>query len=417
MREKNFWLYTAGMFISFIGSSVQDIALPLFILDLTESGRAMGTFMIISAVPRLMLYPVAGVIGDRVNRKVIMVSMDFGRGFIILILAALAARHVLTIPVLFGVQVLVSTMNALFGPATIAMLPDIVKEEDLMRANSIVESLSSFSFIVGPILGGIIYGLGGVKAAFLVNGVSFLGSGIAELFIQYQQKTQKLENVKEVITDLREGITFIWNYKGLLILLAVGLAINFLVGPIFAVLIPYVMRVVINFSSEQYGMLQTSFMAGVLIGNLIIGSVLAHTKVEKLLTRGFIAHTGIMAVFVAVISPKFMETLGYASWALFFGVFCTFIFMGMFSAFINTPINVGLQRLAPTEFRARVFSVSGMIIQGIVPIGYGIMGVLLDAAPAHVIALLVVLLETLVVLLFIFKYVKEVSREFEYENQ
>jgi len=169
-NRKNFWLYTTGLFISFIGSGVQDIALPLFILDVTGSGTAMGTFMIISTIPRFILYPLAGVVGDRVNRKQIMVWMDFGRGSIILLLAVLAARNVLTIPILFAAQFFVSIMNALFGPATLAMLPDIVKGEDLMRANSIVEAVSNFSYIVGPVLGGVIYGLGGIRVAFLVNG-------------------------------------------------------------------------------------------------------------------------------------------------------------------------------------------------------------------------------------------------------
>ena len=411
--KKNFWLYTTGMVISFIGSGVQDIALPLFILDLTGSGTVMGTFMIVTVVPRLLLYPVAGVIGDRVNRKWIMVFMDFGRGIVIVVLAALAARTLLSISVLFAAQIAVSLMSTLFGPATIAMLPDIVKEEDLMRANSITESVSSFSYIVGPILGGVIYGLGGITLAFLVNGVSFFGSGVAELFIEYHQKTKQFEKVTEVITDLKEGVTFIKIHKGLLLLLVTGLAINVLVGPVLMVLIPYVLRVIIKFSSEQYGMLQTAFMGGALLGNIIIGSVLAKTRVEPLLTRGFIVQVLVMGVFVVFISPHAIESLGYASWVLFFAIFCTFIFLGMSSALVNTPINVGLQKLAPTEYRARVFSVSGVIIQGVVPIGYGIMGILLDVFPAHLIAATMVIFEFIVVLLFIFKYVKVVSSEFE----
>lgn len=411
--KKNFWLYTTGMVISFIGSGVQDIALPLFILDVTGSGTVMGTFMIVTVVPRLLLYPVAGVIGDRVNRKWIMVLMDFGRGIVIIILAALAARTLLSIPVLFAAQIAVSLMSTLFGPATIAMLPDIVKEEDLMRANSITESVSNFSYIVGPILGGVIYGLGGITLAFIVNGVSFFGSGVAELFIEYSQKTKKFEKVTEVITDLKEGVTFIRVHKGLLLLLVTGLAINVLVGPVLMVLIPYVLRVIIKFSSEQYGILQTAFMAGALLGNIIIGSVLAKTKVEPLLTRGFIAQVLVMGVFVVLISPHVIESLQYASWILFSAIFCTFICLGTASAFVNTPINVGFQKLAPTEYRARVFSVSGVIIQGVVPIGYGVMGILLDIFPVHLIAATMVALEFIVVFLFIFKYVKVVSSEFE----
>ena len=150
---KNFLLYVTGRLVSLIGTGVQDVALPLFILDLTGSRAMMGTFMIISMVPRLILYPIAGVFGDRVNRKWIMVWMDFGRGAVILILALLATKNLITIPVLFAAQFLVSIMNALFGPATMAMLPDIVEEEELTRGNSIVGSVNSLSMIIGPALG------------------------------------------------------------------------------------------------------------------------------------------------------------------------------------------------------------------------------------------------------------------------
>lgn len=110
--------------------------------------------------------------------------MDFGRGAVIILLALLASKNLITIPILFGTQFVVSIMNALFGPATSAMLPDIVEKEELMRANSILMSLNSTAYIVGPALGGIIYGMGGIMIAFLINGVSFIASGVSELFIR-----------------------------------------------------------------------------------------------------------------------------------------------------------------------------------------------------------------------------------------
>jgi len=105
MRDnRNFWLFAMGRFVSLVGSGVQDVALPLFILDLTGSGTIMGTFMIISMLPRLLLYPIAGILGNRINRKWIMVWMDFGRGVVIILLALLASKNLITIPILFGTQ-------------------------------------------------------------------------------------------------------------------------------------------------------------------------------------------------------------------------------------------------------------------------------------------------------------------------
>ena len=414
--KKNFWLYAAGRFVSVIGTGVQDVAVPLFILQLTGSGTIMGTFMIVTVAPRLVLVPLAGVIGDRVNRKWIMVWTDFGRGGVILVLAFLAAQDMVTIPVLFVAQLVVSLMNALFGPATGAMLPDIVEEKFLLRANSILGSINSFSYIVGPVLGGVIYGLGGIQVAFLINGVSFVASGVSELFITYVQKTRKFGKVQEVFQDLKEGIYFVRTHRGLLIILLFALLLNFLANPLFSVFFPYVMIVVVQFSAEQYGILQASFLTGLLIGNILIAALLAKAKVETMFIRGLLVQTVVMFVFVGLVFPSVVEALGSASWTFFSVLFCTLAVMGVFNAFVNTPLTVEIQKLAPTEFRARVFSVLEVTTQGIVPIGFGIMGILLDVAPAHFVAAMVMVIESLIVLVFVFKYSKDVFKDLAHGN-
>ncbi|RLF86916.1 MFS transporter [Thermococci archaeon] len=414
MRDnRNFWLYAIGRFVSLVGSGVQDVALPLFILDLTGSGTIMGTFMIISMLPRLILYPIAGVVGDKINRKWIMVWMDFGRGVVILLLALLASRNLITIPLLFGMQFVVSIMNALFGPATSAMLPDIVDKEELMKANSILMSLNSTAYIVGPALGGIIYGAGGIMAAFLINGVSFIASGISELFIKYEQKVEKIKNVGEVFDSLKGGLNYIRVQRGILILMGFALVVNFFAAPIFAVLYPYVMRIVIKFTAEQYGLLETSFMGGILLGNILIGALFAKKKAESLLIKGLIFETILLLAFALLMFPQSIAFLLGPSWRMFGAIALVSILMGISNAFVNTPLNVEFQQLVPTEYRARVFSVLEVMSQGIVPIGYGLVGILLDKIPAHVIALALAVLILISVLLFVTKYSKAVFMEFE----
>lgn len=410
---KNFWLYATGRLVSLIGTGIQDVAVPLFILDLTGSGTAMGTFMIITMAPRLVLVPFAGVLGDRVNRKFIMVSMDLGRGILILVLAFLALNNMVTIPVLFAAQFGMSLMNALFGPATMAMLPDLVEEKDLTRANSTIQGINSTSMIVGPALGGIIYGFGGIYLAFLANGISFIASGVSELFIVYHQETKNMGKIKEVVHDLKEGFSFVRTQHGLLILLLFALVLNFLVGPVFAVVLPYVLRVEIQFSAEQFGILQTSFMSGILLGNIILATVLAKARVKIMFTRGLLLQSVVMLLFAVLIFPQIVAVLGYASWTMFWVLVFTFVPMGVLNAFVNTPLMVEIQKLTPTEFRARVFSVMEVATQGVVPIGYGIMGVLLDVAPTHMVTLGVMVIEFLVIVLFVVKYSQEVFENFE----
>jgi hypothetical protein len=417
MKDRNFWLYAMGRFVTVLGMGLTNVAAPLFILDFTGSGTVMGTFIIVAMMPALVLYPVAGVVGDRVNRKSIMVSMDFGRGAVSLSLAVLAAGGYLTIPLFLLLVFTAGVMGTFFGPATAAMLPDIVKEEDLTRANSIMRSLYNISYIVGPTLGGIIYALGGIQLAFFFTGLSLTGSAVSEIFIQYHQETRKFEKMREVVTDLKEGISFIKIHRGVLTFLIFALVTNFFLSPIGSILVPYVLRVVIEFSAEQFGMLQTSFVVGTLAGNIIIGTVLARAKIDVLLKRGLISGQIFNLVFGVLILPQVIGSLGDASWISFSAIFVIFVFRGFSIAFVNTPISVGLQKLVPTEYRARVFSVMELITMGIMPIGVGVVGILLDMAPAHLIAFGMFLANFFVVLVFVFRYLGDVAKEFEHKEQ
>jgi len=408
-QNRNFWLYALGRLVSLVGTGIQDVAIPLFILDLTGSGTIMGSFMIVTMVPRLVLYPLGGVVGDRVSRKWIMVWTDYGRGLVILLLAILAYRGDLTVSGLFIAQFTVSLMSALFGPATEAMLPDIVEDDELTRATSTMGGINGVSMIVGPALGGVIYGLGGIELAFLLNGVSFIASGFSEMFISYHQVTRRFESARAVISDLREGFGFVRNTRAIMVLIAFALLVNAFSHPLFAVGIPYILRVVIGFSPREFGIVQASFMGGLVLGNIIIATFLAKRNVQDMLNRGLLAAMVMMFVTVALFFPISLETLGYASLTMLVALVVTFLLTGIFEAFINTPINVEMQRLAPTEYRARVFAVLGVGTQGVVPIGFGVMGLALDIFPAHLIALGVTVASATIVVVFVVKYSKIVS--------
>jgi hypothetical protein len=128
-----------------------------------------------------------------------------------------------------------------------------------------------------------------------------------------------------------------------------------------------------------------------------------------MLNRGLLAAMVMMFVTVALFFPISLETLGYASLTMLVALVVTFLLTGIFEAFINTPINVEMQRLAPTEYRARVFAVLGVGTQGVVPIGFGVMGLALDIFPAHLIALGVTVASATIVVVFVVKYSKIVS--------
>ncbi|MDV3103691.1 MFS transporter [Thermococcus waiotapuensis] len=371
--NRNFWLFEVGRFVSQLGWAVQDVALPLYVLDQTKSGSIMSLFIIAEILPRALLSPIAGVIGDRYNRKNLMVWLDIARG---VLLFAVIAFDLLSIGELLVVQVATSIMGTFFGAATEAMYPDLVKEEELTIANSLLQSFDVIARIVGPALGGIIYAFGGVKLAILINAVSFFGSGLFEVLIHYEWTSRKIESPGEVIGDIKEGIAFLRSSKYLAVILSYALFINFLFNPVFAVALPYVYRVELAFSSQWFGFLQTAFMAGMLLGNVAIMARLG-SRAESMLFRALFVQLGTVLMLAILISPL-LSMSAFTLFVIFMGLNAV---DGFFNALVNVPIVTKLQRAIPSELRGRIFSVFDLTMGMTIPLSMALVGSALDYVP------------------------------------
>jgi MFS family permease len=402
MTNKNFLFYSLGRLISIIGSGIQQIAIPLYILDLTGSGTVMGTFVLVTNLPRLFVGPFSGVLGDRFNRKAIMISMDLARGGVILLLAFLAKTNALTITYLLMAQFVISAFDITFDPATQAMIGDIVHEENLTKANSIIQGINSFSYIVGPALGGILYGVFGIEFVFMLNGVSFVLSGISEYFIHYRQTTEKRKiDLKSTLADIKDGLRYVASTKGLLILIVFIMFSNFIVTALFSVVFPFYIREIVGFSGEQFGFLQTAWVAGILIGNILLGAYFHKRNAAKLFKTGILAQSFINLIFSMTTFPIAVHILGGHSWLYFWIIITLFGTIGIFNAFVNTPIYAWFQKTVPTQYRSRVFSVVAILAQLITPLGAFLFGIGLDHFEAHYLILAGNILNLIVILIFL----------------
>lgn len=401
---RNFWLYAIGRLVSLIGSGVQSLAIPLYILDLTGSGTIMGTFMVITMLPRILFGPIAGVLGDRFNRKMIMIYMDFARGAAILAMAVLAGANSLTITVLFIFQLLISTFDISFDPATAAMLPDIIDSDKLLRGNSILGAINSLSYIIGPVLGGILYGMFGIEAVLILNGASYIASAISEIFIRYRQTTEKGKiSLKSVFKDIVEGVGYMRKINGLILVMVFAMLSNFLLSPFFSVVFPFFARTIVGFTSEQYGFLQSGWVVGVLIGNVILGTLLSKKRQGNLFAMGLTAETLILFLLTVFFFPYFIDLFGWASWRYFAALGLPILVTGIFNAFVNTPLNTLFQKIVPTNYRSRIFSVISILTQIATPLGAAIYGFAVDRVPVHYLILVSSICNALLTLVFLLK--------------
>jgi len=370
---RNFWLFAIGRFVSQLGWAIQDVALPLYVLDKTQSGSMMSLFVLAEIVPSLIVMPFAGVIGDRYNRKWLMVGFDLARG---VLLFGVVAFNLLGIHQLLALQVVMAVLNSFFSAGTGAMFPDLVDKELLEKANSTVSSLAIMARLLGPALGGLIYGIGGIKLAMLINAVSFFGSGLFEILIEYDWKGKLPGSHGRFLEDIREGLRFMLENPYLRAVAGLSFFISLLSMPLWTVVVPYGLRVVLGLSSLEFGLLESAFMAGALLGNLTVAR-LGRGAGKYLFWALFADELSILAFVVAVSSL-------FASVPLLFVVS---LVGGVCASLIEVPIRSRVQRTVPAELRGRVFSALGLLGNAAIPIGLLVVGPLLNVYPVWLVAL------------------------------
>ncbi|WP_315066428.1 MFS transporter [uncultured Clostridium sp.] len=403
--NKNFWRYIGGRFISLNGSGIQTIALPLYVLDSTGSGTLMGILSMFILIPILMTAPFAGVIGDRSDRRNIMIAMDFGRGILVCILAVIAMRGNFNIYMLFILQIFISMMDSIFNSSSIALMPDLISKDELIEANSIKSGFDAASNIIGPMLGGVIYGIWGIQAVFYINSASFVISGIFSILITYRKKVVQTEkiNMRNFLHKNNEILKFIVSKRGLFQLFTFAMFANFFLAPLFDVVMPYVLKKEVGFTSEQYGYIAGFLAVGALLGNISILMYFKKLGLKQLMRYGFTFETILRMAVCGLVFPSIVSIYGGATWTLFILIGSLCMMMEFFNAFVNTSIGTNLQNLVPDKMRSRFFAILGMFSQGAMPLGALLFGTLLDLVKYYNLLIAMNLLVIIAVIIFLLK--------------
>ena len=409
----NFIFLMLGRMVSDTGTGIQAMIIPLYIIDTGGSAATVGLFSFLSLIPILLIYPFAGVAGDRLNRKSIMVGTDLANGLIILGLAFAAYSGRMSLTLLFTVQVLTSILYGFFDPATKGMLPQVVPKEELTKANSTVASLRIFSSLLSPVIGAAVYASQGISVLFLINGISFLLSAGSEMLIRYKHiKRDVVVGVSGLVKDLSEGVRFVLDNKVIGKLCVFSLMLLALIQPIFSVVLPLFFRTRLEYSDPQYGYLQVVIVFGTLMGSILVGMLFNKGKeVTKALRTGCTLLMGTMLVFTVLLFPQTVSALGNGT-MIYFTLFAGILsLLSVAIIFINVPTQTIIQKKTPNEYLSRVFSIVGMISKGGMPFGALIYGIVLNGVEVHWTILFAALLTILISVKFIVSFVRVYSQE------
>lgn len=406
--NKNLLLYLLGRMVSDTGTSVQIMIMPLYIIDVGGSAATVGIFSFLSMLPALLIAPFAGVIGDRLNRKTIMVVTDLVSSIVILWLGALSYLGMMNLPILMIVQVIISLLNGMFESATRGMLPKLVNKDELTKSNSMVASLKSISFMLGPVLGAMLYANFGITIIFLVNGISFSMSAISETMISYLHVKRELSvGISGILNDLSEGFKFIMKNKIIRKLCYFFLVVYLLVQPIMGVVLPLFYKTSLQYSDTQYGYLQAIIIFGMLIGSILVSVVSKkEDNITKPITLGSTLLMTSMLAFSALTFPNSFLIIGNESilyFVILASVLCLFSVANMF---ISVPVQSYIQKETPDEYMSRVFSLISMISKGGMPIGALIYGVILNKLEVHWTVMGMTILMVLISVIFLISLLK-----------
>lgn len=274
MKNKNFIIVVIGQIISLFGNAIQRFSMSLYLLDLTGSAKTFSTILAISTIPYIIFAPIAGLLADTVNRKKIMVYLDFISAALMGIYAVIIFKGVDNTTIVCIVMFMLSTIYTLYSPSVTASIPQIVDKENLKSANGIIQQVGSIVNLTGPIIAGILYSLFGIKVIIVINAISFFASAILELLLNIPNIEIQGKIKNPMVKAFREmGKSFIYLKKRKKVILGVIISYaltNIFVVPILSIIAPYFIKISLNMSSTIYGIVEGIFVLGMMIGGLVI---------------------------------------------------------------------------------------------------------------------------------------------------
>lgn len=267
-----FTLVWAGQLVSVLASQMSFFAITIWAYQKTGSATALGGLEAAFLVPFLLISPVAGVMVDRYNRKLMMMVSDLIAVSATVAVLILNATGGLQIWHLYVVHVFYGLGNAFQWPAYSAAITTMVPKDKYSRANGMISLVESGPAVLSPLLAGMLLPLIGLRGILLIDVITFflaIGVLLAIHVPQPERTREGKAGEGSIWKEAAYGFRYIFQRKGLLGLLTYFLALNFTIGLAFSVLAPYILSSTGN-DSAAYGSVQSAGAIGAVVGGLLV---------------------------------------------------------------------------------------------------------------------------------------------------
>jgi MFS family permease len=358
-----FRLLFAATACSAVGTYLAAIALSVGVLDETGSARWVAALLIADFIPIVVIGLTLGPLIDRLQRRRLMVVADLVRAGVFCALPFV--DDPVAIVALAGVN---GIATGFFRPAVWAGLPNLVSDDDLPQANSLVSTIEHVAWMVGPLAAGGILAASGTTAAYWVNAVTFLVSAVlvARIPARLLQSEESLS--RGHWRDVRDGLGLVLHTRALLTVLVVWSTAGVATAAVNVAEI-VLAKEELDAGNVGYGILVAATGVGLIIGSFFAGQVITSVG----MTRVYGASLALMGVGFGAASMA--PTLAVAA------VLAAVATIGNGTAIVCNQLLV--QRGAPDQMRGRVLAVLMSIYYGVLGLSMAGAGILTDWASAR----------------------------------
>jgi len=366
-QYRDFRLMWVGACTSSIGTWMQIVAQAWLVYDLSKSGFLLGLDMFLGGIPIFLFSLFGGVIADRFERRRVLLASQWVQMASAFTLTALVLLHLVHVWQILSLSFVSGFAQAFGGPAYLALIPTLVKKEDMPNAIALNSIQFNTATVIGPMLGGLAMVKLGNAWCFGLNGLSFLAPIISLSLLNIRMIPEK--TTESVLESMKEGFRFIHRHGTMEALMVLAFAMTALGMP-SRTFLPIFARQVFHRGPETYTMFLS--VAGV-------GSVLGALAVASL---GNVGHKGRIALALLI-----SMGVGISGFALSRSLALTFVLL-----FLNGASMVGVfamvtslvQLITSNEMRGRVMSAFNFAFRGGMPMGNLVAGWLVPifTAPA-----------------------------------
>lgn len=277
---KNFTLLVLGQASSLFGNYILRLALSMYVLEVTGSAAVFAGILSIATIPTILLSPIGGILADRADRRNIMVALDTLTGISILCAAVFLSgdNAVVVISVLL---VILSVLGAFETPTVQACIPQMLAGDNIIKGNAVVNQVASISYLIAPLLGGILYSAVGLKPVMYASVVCFFVTALFECFIRLGYRGREFQgNVLSMVkNDFSGSIRFIMKERpDIMKMLLLAAFSRFFVMGVTLVGLPFLVRAVLGLDAKFYGGAESALAVATILGSIAAGVIFLFTS-------------------------------------------------------------------------------------------------------------------------------------------